>query len=180
MVLYWHGDIAFEDPDRLLDLFFEKAPDQLRGYAIESIGRWLRHNPSPVPEEVLVRLTSLWTRRLNAAQSASVPAAHSNELAAFGWWFSSGKFEDRWALTQTGNVLALIGKIEPMVYVMERLADLADDLTQTALNLLKLIIMGISAGSSYSHGVNQSGQSWRKRFAIQIPPSVRRLISSIR
>jgi hypothetical protein len=146
MVLYWQGEIAFEDPDRLLDLFFEKAPDQLRGYAIESIGRWLRHSPSSVPPEVLERLSALWTRRLSAAQSASVPSAHSNELAAFGWWFSSGKFEDRWALTQMGNVLVLIGKIEPMMYVMERLADLADDLTPTALNLLKLIIKGDKRG----------------------------------
>ncbi len=145
MILYSQGLITLADHDRILNLFFEKAGGELRGHAIESVGRWLRE-PAPVPTEVLDRLKDLWTWRTHEARNAPVPAAHATELAAFGWWFASGKFDDHWALAQMEAVLGLVGRIEPEGSVLARLADLSADMMSEVLNALELIIRGDARG----------------------------------
>ena len=75
-----------------------------------------------VPPEILQRFRFLWEKRLSVAISS--PDLYSEELAAFGSWFASGKFDDNWSLEQLKTVLNLVDKAEPDHLVIERLVQL--------------------------------------------------------
>src|SRR5262249_50019007 len=107
MILYWRGKIALDEPDGLLVRFYAKASDALCGYAFSTEGRRLYNTKETIPSKVLDRLKTLWERRLVAAQADPSPMSHAAELAAFGWWFASAKFDDIWALDQLVRVLSL-------------------------------------------------------------------------
>jgi hypothetical protein len=87
--LYWHGQIAFGDRDKLLGKFLSNAPAAVTGKFIEDIGHWLHTDGQPNPE-VLARLKALWAKRFAVGRS--------EELAVFSWWFSSGCFEEAWSI----------------------------------------------------------------------------------
>jgi hypothetical protein len=98
--LYWHGQLDFDDRDKLLDRFFANAPATITGQLIEDIGHWLHTDGQP-DREVLARLKALWQKRAAIGQL--------EELAAFGWWFSSGCFEQEWGVD---NYLQTLKKLE--------------------------------------------------------------------
>jgi hypothetical protein len=89
--LYWHGEIAFGDRDKLLDKFLSNAPVSVTGPFMEDIGRWLHTDGQPTPE-VLARLRALWAKRFAIRRL--------EELAAFSWWFSSGCFDETWSIDE--------------------------------------------------------------------------------
>ena len=93
---------------------------------------------------MIERLKKLWGLRLAAAQTS--PAAHHAELSAFSWWFTSGKFDDEWALNQLCNVLRLIGTIQHYLMVPERLAEVASNHPSLAVECLRLMIEGEKEG----------------------------------
>ena len=140
MTLYWRGKLNLDDLEGLLTRFYAKAPDALRGYALEFVGRSLRNTEDAIEPQILNRLQLLWERRLQAARAATLPASYVNELAAFGWWFASAKFDDSWAIAQLKEVLQLIGQVEPDFLIFERLAALADKMPESTVECLKLII----------------------------------------
>lgn len=146
MVLYWRGKLSLDESDGLLARFYAKASDALCGHAFSVEGRRLREAPETIPSEILDRLKTLWERRLAVAQAARPPASHAAELAAFGWWFTSAKFDDAWAIAQLIEVLKLVGKVEPDHMVVERLSLLAADMPRQAVGCLRLMIEGDKEG----------------------------------
>ena len=139
VTLYWRGKLGLGDPEGLLTRFFDKADDALRGRALAFVGRALRATEEEVPSEIIVRLQELCRWRLETARTAESAASHIEELSAFGWWFVSGKFDDRWAMTQLREALELSGWAEPDHLVVERLAELATEMPYLAVRCLTLM-----------------------------------------
>ncbi|MEP0884653.1 hypothetical protein NDI49_24190 [Trichocoleus sp. ST-U3] len=142
MTLYWRGKLSLEQPNGSLTRFFELAPDELRGDSLEFIGRSLRNTNEEIDLQILNQLQILWEQRLDTARKATSAISHASELAAFGWWFVSGKFDDSWAIAQLKEVLELVGKIEPEHLVVKRLAVLANVMPAPAVELLRLLLEG--------------------------------------
>lgn len=148
MILYRRGKLALDEPDGLLVRFYAKASDALCGYAFSTEGRRLYNTKETVPSKVLGRLKTLWERRLAAAQADPSPTSHAAELAAFGWWFASAKFDDTWTLDQLTQVLNLRpSEIVPRMrgvdrLVAERLARLVENNPRQVVGCLRLMVEG--------------------------------------
>jgi hypothetical protein len=138
MILFWHERLDFEDP--LLVHFFEKAPDSLRSHALSFIGRELFNAKAEIPASTLERLKVLWDSRIHSAQSS--PSSHKAELSAFGWWFASRKFDDKWALTQLSASLRLTDQTDAGHQVIGRLVDLVSEFPEQVIECLSLMITG--------------------------------------
>jgi hypothetical protein len=146
MVFYWRGKIKMDGLDDVLTLFFERADDQLRGHALDSIGRGLYNTEGQMEKAIVDRLKALWLRRLTAARAATETDSYLSEIASFGWWFASGKFEDDWSIEQLRNALELVGKIEPDHLVIKRLATLSHTMPTPVLRCLDLMVAGAREG----------------------------------
>ncbi|MBC7217165.1 MAG: hypothetical protein H5U36_03125, partial [Candidatus Caldatribacterium sp.] len=143
MLLYGYGALSLEDS--LLADFWKKASDALRGYAISFIGRIVR-TCREVPQEVLDRLKRLWETRLEVAKQSQSPAEFAKELAAFGWWFTSDKFDVSWALENLLESLRLVRKTEPTSTVLEHLGKTAQQYPLQSVRCLKMIAEGDQDG----------------------------------
>ena len=146
MTLYWWGAVDFEARDGLVATFYRKAGDELRAQALAFVGRALRSTEEEIAPEILDRLQKLWRWRLDTARDAESPASHLEEIAAFGSWFVSGKFDDGWAMGQLAQALEVAPWAEPDHLVIERLAELAADLPLLAVRCLGMMAKGDSAG----------------------------------
>jgi hypothetical protein len=141
--LYWHGQIAFGERDKLLDKFLSNAPGSVTGEFMEDIGHWLHTDGQPAPE-VLTRLVALWAKRFAVGRP--------EELAVFSWWFSSGCFEEIWSID---NFLASLQTLDTLAAgfppkfapkVGERLADLASRYLLKAVTCLHLLVKANEGG----------------------------------
>jgi len=146
MVLYWNGKLPLEDETGLLARFLEKATDALRGEALEFLGRSLGRPDEPLPDEISARLKKLWEIRLATITASGTPLNHTAELAAFGWWFISQKFDDAWAMSQLLSALVLVPKAEPDYHIVERLVALAETMPLEAIQCLSLMVQGDKEG----------------------------------
>ncbi|WP_167844822.1 hypothetical protein [Scytonema millei] len=140
MTLYWRGKLNLDEPEGLLARFFELASDALRSYALRFVGRSLDNTKDAIDPEILNRLQLLWEKRIDSVRSSADPSSYVSEIATFGWWFSSAKFDDSWAIAQFKQVLELVGKVDPEFLVLKHLAKLADVMPESAVECLKLII----------------------------------------
>jgi hypothetical protein len=122
MTFYWRGTIGIDDG--LMTTFFGRAPDEVRAHALAYIGRSLANGPE-VPPNILARLRDLWEWRLQTARASNDVMSYRDELAQFGWWFVSRKYDDAWGLEQLRAVLDLTGMAEPDFKVSETLETLA-------------------------------------------------------
>ena len=122
MIFYWTGAIGIDDP--LITTFFARVPDEVRSHAIGYIGRSLADTATVSPK-ILERLRELWTWRLRTAQASKDALSYQQELAQFGWWFCSRKFDETWSIQQLSAVLDATGVAEPDFKVSETLEMLA-------------------------------------------------------
>ena len=139
MFLYWTGKLGL-DGDGLLDQFFQDASPELRGHAIDFVGNSLCHTEEPVPAEVLGRLKCLFESRYDQAKRSEQIEPFEKELAAYGWWFASGKFDVQWSLLYLKNVLELRGNVESEHLVLEQLASMATELSEPVVECLEKIV----------------------------------------
>jgi hypothetical protein len=144
MVFYWRGKLSLDDP--LLTAFWEKASDTLRGHAFSFVGRALKQTSGEIPAEVLDRLTQLWEVRLALAKQFQSPADLVKEMAAFGWWFVSDKFDVGWAIAQLSESLRLVHKTEPDHMVLEHLAKSVETHPMESAECLRMIAEGDREG----------------------------------
>jgi hypothetical protein len=79
------------------------------------------HGLVDTPPDAAARLARLLDHRLAAVQHG-VDAA---ELRGFGWWFSSGVFDDDWAVRRLRDVLAHTKVDGPDSHVLTHLASIA-------------------------------------------------------
>lgn len=147
MVFYWHGTLTLDDD--VLKAFFGDARNGTRGHALEFIGRNLRHvhdSSDSISPEVIAQLMALWEHRVSVATSAKDVAPYVAELTAFGDWFGSMQFEDRWAIRQLKFVLERTGSVKSSHLVLERLAALVSSMPVEVMECVRLLIEGDKHG----------------------------------
>ncbi len=140
-VFYLRGRIEIESHDRLLELFYENASPGLAGHVFKSIGMAIRDGDDAVrSQEILQRIQLLVDYRVDKVSSLESAENVYQELVTFGWIFSSGLFDDRWALRTLLKILDFAKSIEPAHLVVERLAETMNLFPAESLAALKLII----------------------------------------
>lgn len=142
MVYYWLGSLEFGSADGLLDAFYATAPDKLRGHAMWFVGTSASHWDEGAPPQIFDRLRNLVERRLEAARQAASSADFVRELANFGWWFASEKFDERWSLDTLLAVLQLTRKAEGEMDVVKLLAVRCARYPVGCVTCLRLMIEG--------------------------------------
>ena len=138
LLLYGWGKLEATDP--ILEEFFAKTPERIRGHGFRQLGFGLYHEKGTPLPEIIERLKTLWEQRIAAAKSAG--EKRIAELWTFGWWFASDKFDDDWALSQLAEVLSLTGKVEVDHLVLQRLAKLAEKRPPLTVACLGLMVDG--------------------------------------
>lgn len=83
---------------------------------------------------------------MSAARAAGTAPSYVEELSRFGWWFTSKKFDDGWALAQLAEALRIAKKAEPDHSVVERLAELSPSIPRNAVECLAMIVEGDKEG----------------------------------
>lgn len=140
MLYYWWGKLEFEDDSGILDTFYAVASDKLRSHALWFIKNLL--GQTGAPPEAYERVQRLMERRLATAKVAPSPDEFSEELANFGYWFASGKFEERWAVKTLLSTLRLTRKVYGDRNVMSRLVELSLRYPVECIECLRHIIEG--------------------------------------
>ncbi len=139
MTMYWRGKVPLEDTDHMLPRFFAAADAVTRTDALRSVGMSLAQTGGAVPKRYLERIVDLWEWRYKALQN--VPLAESApELGAFGYWFTSGKLDDAWALDQMYSALCAGAEMDNDHKVIERLTELAQQYPSRVLECLRRMI----------------------------------------
>ena len=105
----------------------------------------MRDTQEAIKAPTIDRLCRLWETRISACRSISDKSSET-ELIPFGWWFSSGKFPDNWALNQLEQALSIAGMVEPNHLVMKRMAATASTSPDAILRCSKLMIEGDTEG----------------------------------
>jgi hypothetical protein len=139
MIFYLRGLLALEDP--LLHRFFEIAPERLRGHALAFVGRDLKEH-SELDRQVIERAKLLWDARAGVARVS--PEEHGDELEAFGWWFSSKKFEVEWSMYRLRQALELRKRTDADHLVLRALAEVPEELLLAAVECSTLLMEGVS------------------------------------
>lgn len=140
MFLYWWGRLSLQD--ELLCECFAKSSDKIRGHALHFIGFNLRNGEQPTPA-TMGRLAALYEARLNEARMATDKEKYQSELAAYGWWFASCKFEARWSISQLIEVLSIAPRLEVDFMVVERLASLGQEMPEECAECMRLLSDGL-------------------------------------
>jgi hypothetical protein len=140
MLYYWWGKLAFEDDDGILDTFYAVASDKLRSHALWFVKNLLGQTEAPL--EAFGRAQKLMERRLATAKAAPSRDEFSEELANFGYWFASGRFEDRWAVETLLSTLRLTRRVYGDREVMRRLVELCPRYPVECIECVRHIIEG--------------------------------------
>ncbi|MDY6950502.1 MAG: hypothetical protein SWE60_03245 [Thermodesulfobacteriota bacterium] len=142
MVFYWRGKLSLDDPEGLLPTFWERASPVVRGRAIEFVGRSLQNTKGHLPVDIEKRLKQLWEMRLGEAKSVGDIKKSLPEMKAFGWWFVSTKFDNKWSLKQLFEAVNLSKKTGPSHRVVERLAAISEEMPLEAAQCLEQLVKG--------------------------------------
>ena len=141
MTYFWRDKLACDAEP--LASFFQFAPDELRGQAINFLGHSLAHQPgNPLEASVLGRSRTLWESRVAAARGAVNATTFREELSHFGWWFSSRRFPPAWSFEQLHAVLTLVKRIEPQLKVAETMEELVAEYPVECVQSIRLIAVG--------------------------------------
>ena len=138
--LYWRGKSNLDDPQSMISRFYANAPDSLRKYALEYIGRSLQNTKDEINADILKRLQVLWLKRINYLHITNKRGTHPTEPIAFGRWFVSGKFNAIWATEQLKSAIELAGRIEPDYSVLEHLSKNATKMQLLTVECLDLLV----------------------------------------
>ncbi|MEV7227313.1 hypothetical protein AB0M79_09870 [Polymorphospora sp. NPDC051019] len=117
---FWFGHLDLDDPDHLLQRFYEQAPAEAASIIVESVGLSFNRD-EPTDPERRERLMRLWEYRIDAVRRGADP----DELSAFDDWFVNGRFDDAWSLNQLYEILSLAPDMGLSVHVLRRLRTLA-------------------------------------------------------
>jgi hypothetical protein len=142
---YWQGKDSMDDQNGLLMRLYRRAPDEVRSAAMDFIGRSLKGVDGELPVDVSGRLVRLAEWRLDEAEAGDA-AEFKREMTGFGWWYTSRKLDRRWSLEGLRRATAIAKKSELDHWVMEALAEDAEDYPGTVLTCISAMIEGDDEG----------------------------------
>jgi len=142
MVAYWLGHLSLEEKGGLLDQFFTNAPDEVRARTLSFVGRSLKDTEGDIPAETMSRIKALWERRIEAAREAN-GVGFDKEMAAFGSWLGSKKFDSDWSAGNLVAALALTKSTGERFLWMESLVAMAEQHPFEAARGLELIMQNV-------------------------------------
>lgn len=155
MVFYWRGLIGLGEDD-LVCGFMRRASPRLRKQALEFIGRSLLNTVDTVLPEILERLKALWESRVRATRTEQ---DRGLELAGFGTWFLSAKFDNSWALDQLRQVMELTDGDAINAYpLIKRLAVIAPQVPGEAIQILDQLLFGRRQNWQFLSGMSEVGE----------------------
>jgi len=158
----------------VLPEFYASAGPSVRAYAMEYLGRGLYNMQAPIPNELLARAQALWAERREAGRISQDPQSNNQELSRFGWWFASGKFDDKWSLDELISLLEATHQLDPGFLVAKRLVELAHRFPVEAMVALKLLIDADQQGPGIN-GWLHDARSLLEIVMIGSSPEARRL-----
>jgi hypothetical protein len=130
---YWRGTIELDD--RLLQVFWRRAPSEARRHVIDFLGRSVRDFPE-LERDVQARLLAFW----DFAREQATHAETLDDLAPFAWWFASEALPLSWRID---NLLALLNrkvKPDPAFAVVEELPAVAQKEPLRAVEALRRLL----------------------------------------
>ena len=104
LIYYWRRKLDLSKNGTIAK-FFQLAPQKLRAFAIRFAGFSLRDNPGPVEDKFIKPIEELWEWRIINFENSDTRNEYYDELANFGYWFSSGKLDSDWSLNQLEYVI---------------------------------------------------------------------------
>jgi len=146
VVFYWRGKLDLDHPESLLVRFWLKASPSVRGWAIQFVGRSLTNDKASVQPEIIKRLEALWEKRLSETKSTPDKENFLPEMVAFGWWFASAKFDDKWSIEQLLEALRITQKTDLDHLVVERLAVISESMPMETVQCLEYLVKGDKEG----------------------------------
>lgn len=138
IIFYLREKIDFKDPENLLTKFYSKATDDNCSHIMRFVGDVIKA-PYPELQQDLLLLKSLWEIRINKARKSPSDSINIKEISGFGYWFVTGKFEDKWSLENLQISLEIAGKIDPDSIVIERISELSEKFPKESVRCLKLM-----------------------------------------
>ncbi len=143
MAGYVNGILNMDERAGLFNIFFDRSSGELQVAALGSLGRSIGRHESSLDGEVKERLKLMWDyliARFERDDGNVGPEA----LACFGWWFSSGQFDEEWSLITLERVLELANAIDPDHQTFIRLASLAPRHSLRSVRCIAALIGGSS------------------------------------
>lgn len=139
-LMLFYGRAKLQLSDSLFQEFWKMADDEIRGHALDFVGRHLK-SEGDFDAEILERTKALWESRIAVAKSAKDKTNHEKEMSAFGWWFVSGRFNDKWSSDQYLEALEIGKKTQNDYLVVERLGKLVKTLPTESVRILSKIVL---------------------------------------
>ena len=144
MLFYSRGKIDLSDA--LLKEFWAVADDELRGHALDFIGQILKSEERDIDSKIFERTKALWESRISTAKSARNKSDYEKEMSAFGLWFASGRFDDKWSCEQYLEALEIGRTTQTDHFVVERLVELVRTLPLEAVKILSKLVLSDQLG----------------------------------
>lgn len=120
------------DEGSVFQRFYETASGPQAAHVFWFIARIVREQD--VPPQVLQRFVSLIERRVRNGSA--------DELTAFGWLFSSGKFDAEWSLQVLNAAVASTKQSDPDHSVIEHLSTLSMKFPKLAISVVSHLVDG--------------------------------------
>jgi len=143
MVYYGRGKIKIGGEDEILIKFFEKADDVLRGKAMGFVGWSLGELKGPVSSKIIEKFKRLWEWRLRIVKESDNKILFNREMASFGRWFLSGKFDEEWLIENFKEALEIVDSLEYEDFwfdeIIKRLTEIAEKRPVDTVKLLSSI-----------------------------------------
>ncbi|HEY3294077.1 MAG TPA: hypothetical protein VGL38_01425 [bacterium] len=141
MIFYLRGLIDLKSPDDCLQRLYRKDRPDINGHVMSFIGRSLNNAKSTWRPDPLGRAKRLWTYRLTEAKKQTHnPKRTAEEMAAFGWWYSSEQLDTRWATQQLEAAVELAGFLENEFDIFERIRTVSEKEPDLGLKALTAIL----------------------------------------
>jgi len=134
MLFYIRGKLELES-DIFIN-FWKRAPDELRGTAMQMIGFDILGSTENLSAMEMQRIKKMWEKRCKMLFLSTSPEIFLNEMSAFGHWFGSGKCDSQWAIDQLLFVLEKTKHIEAIPPIMEQLKTMVETYPTEVVKIL--------------------------------------------
>lgn len=135
LVIFYCREVA--DYEIVSD-YFQIAGDELAGTVMGFVGADLKDIAGELDQTVSKRIQDLWNERRATVQHNV--EAHTEEIRAFGKAFTSGKFDDDWALDFLEWAVESVGRPGDGETVVERLVELVSSFPAETTRILTVML----------------------------------------